>query len=317
MFLTLHNKTQLYKTFPQVELSYEDTAYKKVHAADLYMALPNKKKHFAWFTHFNSKNVCFVVDIINEKLGNIRSYPCCFDSCLSLGTLIYGSLIVKDKQTVFCTEDILQYGGRQLDKLHWNNRLSYLSRFMRHTKPVMFSKDFLIISMPLFSRDYKELELFIEHSTYDVEYIQSRKLDSHKFLNFDIHQINRNERTSLPVATFLVKPCLQTDIYDLFCYSNKIEFYGTANIPDFKTSKLMNSIFRNIRENARLDAIEESDEEDEFENIDEDKYVYTDRSRIMKCVYSFRFKRWTPIETLDSNSKLTTRKDLKVLEKKN
>ena len=205
----------------------------------------------------------------------------------------------------------------QVDKKHWNIRMSYLSRFMKHTKPISFSKDFLIMSMPLFSRSYKELEIFIEHSIYDVEYIQSRKLDSQKFLNFNIKQINRNERTSLPMATFLVTPCIQTDIYNLFCYSNGTEFYGVANIPDFKTSKLMNSIFRNIRENARLDAIEESDDENDFENVSEDKYVYTNRSKIMRCVYSFRFKRWTPSEMLDSNSKLTTRKDLKLLEKKN
>ena len=317
MFLSQNAKTSLYKAFPQVELSYEDNAYKKVHGADIYLALSRKNKRFAWFTHYNHKSVCFVIDIVNEKLGNIRSYPCCFDSSLSLGTLVYGSLVTKDKQSVFCVEDILQYAGKQIDKLHWNTRMSYLSRFMKHTKPVSFSKDFLIMSMPLFSTSYKELELFIEHSIYDVDYIQSRRLDSQKFLNFNINQINRNERTSLPVATFLVTPCIQTDIYNLFCYSNGKEFYGTANIPDFKTSKLMNSLFRNIRENARLDAIEESDEEDEFENINEDKYVYTDRDRIMKCVYSFRFKRWTPIETLDSSSKLTTRKDLKLLEKKN
>ena len=34
----------------------------------------------------------------------------------------------------------------------------------------------------------------------------------------------------------------------------------------------MNSIFRNIKENQNLD-LEESDSEDEFENIDVDKFV--------------------------------------------
>jgi hypothetical protein len=40
-------------------------------------------------------------------------------------------------------------------------------------------------------------------------------------------------------------------------------------------------------------------------------------SKFMKCVYSFRFRRWTPIEIINSNIKLTTYKELKLLEKKN
>ena len=36
----------------------------------------------------------------------------------------------------------------------------------------------------------------------------------------------------------------------------------------------MNSLFRIIKENKYLDALEESDDEDEFENINEDKYVF-------------------------------------------
>ena len=38
----------------------------------------------------------------------------------------------------------------------------------------------------------------------------------------------------------------------------------------------MNKHFRIIKENDNLDLLEESDDEDEFENIDEDKYVYLD-----------------------------------------
>lgn len=46
-----------------------------------------------------------------------------------------------------------------------------------------------------------------------------------------------------------------------------------ASIPDYKTSVMMNSLFRNIKENKSLDALEESDEEDEFENVNLDKFV--------------------------------------------
>lgn len=46
-----------------------------------------------------------------------------------------------------------------------------------------------------------------------------------------------------------------------------------AAIPDYKTSVFMNALFRNIKENRSLDALEESDDEDEFENTNIDKFV--------------------------------------------
>ena len=57
----------------------------------------------------------------------------------------------------------------------------------------------------------------------------------------------------------------------------------------------MNKLFRNIKENYNLDALEESDDEDEFENVREDKYVYLDRSFKMNCEYNAKFKKWYPI----------------------
>ena len=37
----------------------------------------------------------------------------------------------------------------------------------------------------------------------------------------------------------------------------------------------MNSLFRNIKENKNIDYIEESEDESDFENTSEDKYVLT------------------------------------------
>ena len=60
----------------------------------------------------------------------------------------------------------------------------------------------------------------------------------------------------------------------------------------------MNSIFRNIKENRNLDAIEESDDEEEFENPNIDKFVDLEKTLLMECVYSKRFKRWEPIKVI-------------------
>ena len=58
----------------------------------------------------------------------------------------------------------------------------------------------------------------------------------------------------------------------------------------------MNNIFRTIKENNDLDKLEESDDEDEFENISEDKFVDLNKRVLMRCSYSHRFKKWVPVE---------------------
>ena len=77
----------------------------------------------------------------------------------------------------------------------------------------------------------------------------------------------------------------------------------------------MNELFREIKENRNLDALEESDDEDEFENISPSKYAYLERKYIMKCVYSRRFKRWIPLEVL-SNAQISKIQDITIFEKK-
>ena len=97
-------------------------------------------------------------------------------------------------------------------------------------------------------------------------------------------------------ANFLVRPSIECDIYNLYCYdNNKLFFYDNAFISDYKTSVYMNSLFRKIKENDNLDALEESDDEEEFENISNDIYVYLDKFFTIKCVYLFNFKKWKPI----------------------
>ena len=63
----------------------------------------------------------------------------------------------------------------------------------------------------------------------------------------------------------------------------------------------MNKLFRNIKENNNLDALEESDDEAEFENDREDKFVFLDRAFKMVCQYNYKFKRWMPLSLANTN----------------
>ena len=103
-----------------------------------------------------------------------------------------------------------------------------------------------------------------------------------------------NMRDHLPMHNseiskiFYVKPDIQNDIYYLYKINTvncSIISDETAHIPDYKTSVMMNKLFRNIKENDNLDLLEESEDEEEFENIKEDKYVDLNKFVLMKCVY--------------------------------
>jgi hypothetical protein len=73
-------------------------------------------------------------------------------------------------------------------------------------------------------------------------------------------------------------------------------FYQYIFIPNYQISVWMNSLFRNIKENQHLDYIEDSEDEEEFENINEDKYVHLDRMLKIECSFHWKFKRWVPIK---------------------
>ena len=60
----------------------------------------------------------------------------------------------------------------------------------------------------------------------------------------------------------------------------------------------MNRLFRNIAENQCLDALEESEDETEFENTEPDKYVSLHNEEVMVCRFHKRFCRWVPFQVV-------------------
>ena len=99
---------------------------------------------------------------------------------------------------------------------------------------------------------------------------------------------------------FIVNADSQYDIYHLHAYGNNNQpiFYDVAYIPNYKNSVYMNSLFRTIKENRNLDFIEESDDEEEFEDDRENKFVDLNKRITMECVYHNKFQRWVPIKVI-------------------
>jgi hypothetical protein len=55
------------QNFPKFELCYEIITHKKVLGANVMLAIPEGKKCFAWFTIYKNNNVCFLLEINENK----------------------------------------------------------------------------------------------------------------------------------------------------------------------------------------------------------------------------------------------------------
>ena len=99
------------------------------------------------------------------------------------------------------------------------------------------------------------------------------------------------------VKPLTVRAGLAADTYMLYNPSDNT-LVGTAMVPTYKSSVFLNGLFRNIKENANLDLLEESDDEDEFENTELDKFVNLDKTILMECVFLKRFQKWQPVKVI-------------------
>jgi cytidylate kinase len=102
-------------------------------------------------------------------------------------------------------------------------------------------------------------------------------------------------------CVFKVKASIEEDVYTIFSRNGE---YGNLLIQNYKTSVMMNNLFRNIRENKNLDLLEESDNEEEFNDIRENKYVDLEKHITMECKYNEKFEKWIP-NNIANNVKIT------------
>jgi hypothetical protein len=142
----------------------------------------------------------------------------------------------------------------------------------------------------------KRSEPLVKHDGVKHDGVK-RDIVKHDMVKRSEPQVKHNEHANqLTKAIFNVKASLAADNYQLYTADNIL--YETAMIPTYKCSVMMNALFRNIKENANLDLLEESDDEAEFENTQMDKFVDLEKTVRMECVYSKRFRKWQPVKAI-------------------
>jgi|TARA_B110000858_G_C17780621_1_gene464587 hypothetical protein len=290
-FLTENMKHQLMRRFPKVELSYDKILHKMV-CDDYYTIIPKGLKAFMWLTYIGNKNVCILLTL-NHR-GNVKSVEVChmsFDKTLSHGTVIYGTLFRVDGQLFFTFENIYYLKGRDISKMSYINKLAICcDMFSDELSQNAYTRTSVIPGMPVICRNFKSAEEKIDSLMYPVYGIQVHNKKMRKGIILTHKQQKR-------FANFIVCAAQQDDIYHLYAKDkyNENTFYGTAMISTYTDSVMMNSLFRNIKENNNLDFLEESDSDEDFENVAEDKFVDLDKKLVMRCEYVKKFRKWRPL----------------------
>ena len=303
MTLNYRDSQYLLSNFPSIKLSYEKKIHKKVFPLDIIITIPKGKKYFAWFCKFKNKPVCVFLELDNYRKGikNISIFNCCFDSKLAIkkGTIFYGTMFYYKKTRCFNIENIYYYMNKNISNETQYKKFEYIGKiFNSHIKQVSYHLDDVIFGLPLIETKRNIILNKLEGLSYEIYCIQHRSLYHDKqFLN---EMVNINKKNMNQI--FLIKAEIEADIYNLYYKNNnEIELYQSAFIPDFNTSQLMNSLFRNIKENENLDALEESDDEEDFEDVSDSKHVDLEKEIIMECVYRENFKSWIPLKIMEKS----------------
>lgn len=306
------------------------------------LAVPVGKKFYAWFTFHQDKDVCYIFEINRDrKISKGRCIPMqsAVSTTLSLGTVLYGTVFesfpVEKEQTRFIIEDIFFFQGISLKRETFENKLEFLYQFMETLSDTKSSLPFILpviweLSHPL-SDEPPTLPENIGYITHHVQY--RTKQVTMPYLNIYLNNVKKNivskpaqkmDVTALPLylfespkykpdfnkpqykftTVFQVRADIQYDIYHLFAFGKNKElvYYNIAYIPNYKSSVFMNGLFRKIRENKNLDFIEESDDEDDFQNTKIDKYVNLEKTLNMECIFHPKYKKWIPVKVSDRNA---------------
>ncbi len=324
------NFKDILANFPSIEPFYETIIHKKVYNYDAIIAIPEGPKCYAWFTtdHVTGSNICYIIEIDEKDIKKIKYISVCktsFHDSLSYGTLFYGTFInntnnnkkQNNNTNNFFIENIYYYKGKDVTKDLYINKLNILHKmFKTEINQIAMCNNYTIFGLPIIDNNFQNLIYNIEFLPYKVEYLCFKTFSDNKSNNSLLlkyykpgnkENISNITNSKLKEAIFKVYPDIDSDIYNLFSYNlttGKEEFYNVAYVPDFKTSVMLNGLFRNIKENKNLDALEESDDEDEFESEDISKYVHLERSYKMNCIYNQKFKRWTPVSIANNNSRI-------------
>lgn len=256
-------QTILKQRFPQIELSYETDAHKKVLNSkyDICVSIPTGKKYFAWFTHEPGKatDACYIIDKQGIHFTQVNLANC--STCkLSIGTIVYGTLCeLPCKSKFFVIEDIHSYSGISMKHMTFASKMSYIVKIINTVNSANSEITFVlpymarvnVDTLPSIIDDPIFYDSMLDKTAYVTHHVQFRA-SSHIVPHLNHNYKKNTSKTQVVLkpqttnvqmscvltprqdldfsaasrkreAVFLVSPDMNSDIYHLHCYDNKSE----------------------------------------------------------------------------------------------
>jgi len=258
-------------------------------------------------------------------------------ACVGINSSVHIAAVSVDTQShVFLIDDVLVYKGTPTKQIFFSEKLGMLANYFesapycQHVHIAMatlfpsnienesFDPVGCVTQYPLHHVQYRALNQTLPYLNVIPVRKYKTTTTSMQVNNIKTNDDSLNQISRRPISMALYKPQYksptvfvvgadtQYDIYHLYAYGRgkELVYCGVAYISNYHTSVFMNGIFRKIKENACLDAIEESDDEDDFENTEVDKYVDLKKRVNMECVFHSKFKKWVPKKIANRQQKV-------------
>ena len=168
------------KRFPDIELSYDKTLHKKVHA-NCYSILPKGVKCVLWFTYQEDKNIPLLITFDrNNQVRSIKKYIVSFsdDLCYGEGTLLHGVLFKSNNISNFACTDVIIYKNQRVFKNNFASKFNILNElFAFHISNQIFSSNFLSVGLPITVTSFKDAISTARTLPYNVHSIRLIKLN--------------------------------------------------------------------------------------------------------------------------------------------
>jgi len=312
-----------------VKLSYETVAPKKVSSTDydLCLAIPYGKKAYIWFTYYNATPICLLLELnrennISDNISILSYGKNDIPKDFELGTILSGTIYEKENdiqnpvdmtEKIFFLDDIHMHRGMFISKYVFREKTGFIYHFFQQISSFY---SLFFIKMPVLWHSEQPTPTNIPYNVRHIQHRSTFKIIPHLNVtttrkptwaptsiatDSTIYMKEYRFDYSKPIyrknAFFYVKADIAYDVYYLGALDKKdtVVFFQHSLVMNYKTSIFLNGIFRNIRENRCLDLIEESDDESDFENVREDKYVDLEKQVLMECTFHSKFKKWMPI----------------------
>jgi len=275
---------------------------KKLSKFDYIQVIPKGNDCVIYFK--NNKITFYKQNSSNQFITAITDTPTNLNNTMALGTIIQQGIVVLT-DIIYLNGEFLQTNKERIRGLYTlfkehhiqTHHITTECKYLEEPYDILFSISDCFYQWNDFVKGSIHIPYEIKHLEYKffTENLQTKNSRFIYILNNK--QIQGSSLQNTSKQTFLITADVQADVYYLSDVKNG-KTVDTAHIPDYKTSVMMNSIFRNIKENRNLDSLEESDDDEDFEDCREDKYLQPNKRVQMECVYNTHFNKWVPNKIL-------------------